>query len=212
MHRFNEFNYFIKNGPIPVNFAGLRGNTRAMQADGWELSIENHRSPDRDTYQIRLAGRHKGMNLRTVSMPQELPAYLMEMRQIGLTGGGMPQLEFSLYVVCESISFMIPERAAPPVFRSADFSSPMLTEFNAMKHINLDECAFFKTYDDSADIYIPKEDLWTTEKHLLAIRDLQKDKQTELRAKARKAEASSRGEHFREYQEEREIKLQLIAI
>jgi hypothetical protein len=204
----NEFNHFLINGPIPVNFAGLRGSTRAMQADGWELAVETDRDMRSDAYRVRLAGRHKGMNLRTVSMPCMIDRYMMRVDPSTY----LPRMEFKLYVCCEAINFVIPEASAGPVFASVNFGSPMMTEFNATKHLNLDECAFFKTYDDSADIYIPKKDLWTTEKHLMAIRDLQKDKQTELRAKARKEGAKQSSSKFGQFAEERDIKLQLIAI
>lgn len=202
----DQLNHFIINGPIPVNFAGLRGTTRAMQADGWELAVESHVDEYRDSYQVRLAGRHKGMNLRTVSMPTLVNRYRMELKE-----SWIPNMNFNLRVCSEAINFVVPEKAVGPVFASVNFGSPMVAEFDAMKHLNLDECAFFKTYDDSADIYIPKEDLWTTEKHLLAIRDLQKDKQTELRAKARK-EGARQSTDFGQFSEDRDIKLQLIAI
>ena len=180
-------NQVLLNAPIEVSFAGLTGTTMSMQRLGWELSLEsmvNHRFGH--GYSYRLAGRHRGMNLRALSYPMEVAIEPTRMHE------AHRMMHFNLHIVAENIIFNVAEMATPS-FLSVDFSSPEFIDIptsSMNKHISLDECAFFKTYnkENESTVYIPKDEIWTTTKHLKAIKELQKDRQDELFKKYREKE------------------------
>ena len=60
-------------------------------------------------------------------------------------------------------------------------------------------------------LFVPKGEIWTMQKHLDAIKEMQKDKQKELRKKARKQKHNVDKFSIKNPEEEN-IKLQIIAI
>jgi len=200
----------LRNAPLTVNFAGLTGNTMSMQSQGWELAIEkNDMASDRGGYQIRIAGRHRGMQLRIVSYPCQIdrsPYALHEM---------LRSIMFNIHICAESINFNLTDMSMAPKFQAVDFSRPEMTELTDVimnAHVSLDQCALFKPFNDNeTTVYVPKDEIWTMEKHLKAIKEMQVDRQKELRTKYRN----------NEYREERgsdpqskyeEVKFQLVSV
>jgi len=210
-NRGGQLDFIIRNAPIPVNFAGLRGNTRTMQDMGWQLALECFANHLNISYDIRIAGKHPGMGLQVLSYPTRFfkPQFTMEM---------VPEMEFNLHLCAEQISI---RSAEMPKFKSIDFSKPQAIPSSDLamdKHFTLEECCIFKPYNDEADIYVPEKKIWTIMEHLKGIKDLQYDKQKELREKAREKRARQYSKEGREMtspnqiNENEEVKLQLVAV
>lgn len=213
MYSHNDIEYFVKNAPLKVSFAGLQGNTRGMQSQGWQIGVEVHRSPEEMAYIIRIAGKHPGMNLRTLSYPIQLDCHMLTVDQ-GLNF--LSHIEINLWVCAEQIVMRCDEA---PKFKQVDWSKPELTSITSEilgKHINLDECCFFKPLNDQVDIYVPENKIHTVMDHLKAITDLQGDKQKEIRAKMmidrRKKECSVSSGEPNSYDQSQEVRLQLVSV
>ena len=77
MRSSNEIKQILVNAPIKVNFAGLRGTTMSMQKDGWELNVEVERCQYMHGFNVRLAGRHQGLQLMMYSGIAQLDFAMM---------------------------------------------------------------------------------------------------------------------------------------
>jgi hypothetical protein len=62
----------FKYVPIPVDFAGLRGDTVSLVKSGWNLSLESHRRHDKDSILFRIAGKHEALRLNFISGSYEV--------------------------------------------------------------------------------------------------------------------------------------------
>ena len=199
----------IVNAPIEVNLRGLRGTTMSMQKDGWQVAVETYRNEYNASFAIRLAAKHPDMNIKTMSMPFE-----MERGPIEVTQRLLPHIRFELFVVASEINFRQHEM---PKFNMVDFSKPSFVpheEIDLGKHFSLEECCFFRPLKDQADLYVPENKIWTIMEHLKGVRELQDDKQKEIRERMlndrRKKENESSINN--NYEQKQEIKLQLVSI
>lgn len=205
----NDIRGIIKNAPIQVNFAGLTGNTMAMQSFGWQLGIETCVSEYMDGYTIRLAGKHPGMDLKCVSYPFRLGRGLELNNEFG------PNMMFDLHICAREIIIHSTEM---PKFRQVDWSKPYfepMENLNLGAHFSFEECLFFRPLNDQTDIYVPEKKIWTIMEGLKEIKELQDERQKEIREKMRKKkrrEGLGLGESPNEYDQRKEVKLQLIAI
>jgi hypothetical protein len=181
----------------------------AMQACGWQLGVETHVPYDRAGYVIRLAGKHPGMDLKCISYPFEMDRGLrLDTRTMSYA------MSFDLHVCAREVVMSVQEA---PRFNQVDFSKPYfepLEKLDIGKHVSLEECLFFRPLNDQTDIYIPEKKIWTVMEHLQQIKELQNDKQKEIREKMRKKRRreGSINNSPNEYDPRREVKLQLIAI
>lgn len=211
-----EFVTILVNSPVKVNFAGLRGNTRDMQVDGWQLNVEVDRMVAAHGYQVRLIGKHTGLNLRLYSGVALIDMYeLYAQRDIHRW---FERIEFpiSAHGVAKNIMMPAPMSTTAKSF-SVNFEEPFIERVSVDKMMSLDDIYFFSSFDQSKTIYIPQEEEYETQKYLDKILASQKDKQKELREKARKKQYRSEAQemsndNFNKDLSKNDIKLQLVAI
>lgn len=179
----------VRNSPIPVNFAGLRGNTREMQSNGWELAIEKQDYAMTGMIGFRVAGRHSGLGLRILSGVSHLDRGLMAEIFRGLADPSKI-MAFDIRICADAITMVVPQNSAPR-FHAVDFgqiscdSVDMGQMINSL-HRDIDDLVFFQPNNESADIYVPEKKIWTLQEQLEEILDTQKEEQAELRERARK--------------------------
>jgi len=185
---YGQENYLVKNAPIPVNFAGLRGNTREMQSQGWELALEKEDYHMTGRVGFRIAGRHSGLGLRILSGVSYLDRNVMFGSDHGVADPSR-MLAFEIRICADAITMVVPENSAPR-FQAVDFgriscSAMDMSQVMHSLHSDIDDLVFFQPNNEQADIYVPEKKIWTLQERLDEILDTQKDEQAELREKAR---------------------------
>lgn len=209
-----ELPYIVKNMPLKVNFAGLSGDTRSMQMQGWEISLSCSEDHSNYGYVISMAMRHRGLNLMAYSSYLGLAMNSME-NMVQYLG----RVEFKLRACSEQINICTNDRDFGMSFRPVDFSRPeyaQITQLEMERHVSLKECVFFKTFNVESTIYVPEKEIWTIEGALAKIKEEQKDRQKELREKHRKKDLSNHsdmgGSGFTNINNTEEVKLQIVAV
>jgi len=208
----SEIHKILVNAPIKVNFAGLIGTTMSMQRDGWELNIEVERHSAMHGYSVRLAGKHRGLDLMMYSGAAVIDVgVMMGRRSFHSWFEGM---EFPIAAQSVAKNIMMPRALPQSVSRfSVDFESPFMAEASTEKLCSLDEIFFFQSSNPDKTIYLPDNKIITMQERLDEIMGEQMEKQKEIREKKRR---QSRGEGeektFNSNPMKEQIKLQLVAI
>lgn len=166
----------IQNYPFRTNFAGLKGDLRSMQSNGWEMAVDTAKQEAFDTLRIRVAGRHRGLNLVLMSGYAELSP-----REWMLSSGlsqYLSNIEIPIKVCAQTVVISLHEA---PQFRSANFKSQMIVEMGPPKQFSLEDFCVFKTFGNETEIYVPEKKIFDVQEYLKDILDSQKDKQSEIR-------------------------------
>lgn len=210
-HTMDGVKQMLVNAPIPVNFAGLKGNTMAMQRDGWQLNVECSISHQHFGYMVRLIGKHPQLNLYMYSGMATLDVATMARESMM---NPALHVEFPIRICAENIHIQLPaynQIQAMPV----DFSRPSIESVN-MQSFHLEDLCVFRPINEKAEIYLPEKEIIDIQGYLDAILDKQKDKQKELREKKRKQRrlksAESEDLFSRKDKQKEEIKMQIVAI
>lgn len=170
MH-FNEGLSLLKNY-AKVNFAGLRGDTRSMQAEGWELSVDTQRDYQRAGYLYRLAGRHPSLNLRLLS-----GVALVDGRQTYM-GNPIGNLEFPIAFAAPNIMINLMDK---PNFSSLNAESIEHFRVGYNERFDLDDLAMFRSYGGEQEIIVPSKKILEVQDYLSEILEQQQEKQREIR-------------------------------
>lgn len=212
----NVMESILVNAPIKVNFAGLRGNTMDMQNNGWQLNVQVERSYQYHGYMVRLAGKHTGLNLRFYSGVATLDIGALYSNNDLRSWYNTMEFPIAASNIAKNIMLPMPVGNTTQSF-SIDFSNPYLIDAPVSRLMNLDEVFFFQGFDEEKSLYLPDELILSTQEYLDKVLEGQKDKQKELREKARKKEYRLEGaecgeEIFNTNLSKRDIKLQLIGV
>ncbi len=214
MHSQDEFKQVLINAPIPVNFAGLRGTTMSMQADGWQLNVETYCRADLHfSYEVRLVGKHPDLRLYFYSGVCLFDGREM-MQSRDYVFDSAIHMEFPICAEHMTKNIMVsraPDVRAYPV----DFSKPFMAKVPMNDMFNLEDLFIFKPMNTEVEIYLPEKEIWTVQKHLDKVLDLQAEKQAEIREKKRKERRHmNNGQEIKpgEQVAKNEVKLQLVAI
>lgn len=197
----------LQGYPFNIELAGLRGNTRSMQENGWEISVDTAELYDRNSYRIRLAGRHLKLNLRILSGSIELDVgYFLRnidspsfrnYHDSSLVGGhrgmqfhtrkgtvnvGLPFDHFVIPIsfVGPSIVVNIPKERFG--WRAVDFTSPEMIR-QEFDHFDLDDIAMFKFVGNEKELFVPEKKIVEVQDYLQDIIKSQEEKQAEIRKK-----------------------------
>ena len=208
----NDIVHILQNTPIPVEFAGLRGDTFQMQQQGWEIVVEWHRMEMHDGYEFSLTGKHRGLNL-----------YFYSGRTMFDRGMVHHQLQqgFVDFAKCLKMPVRIAHCAENMImsmvgqqtstFMSVDFSQPIMNNVQR-KDINLADLVPFRGYNNVNEILVEDKEIWTVQKELDRILAEQKPYQAELREKRRKRMENKGSETNFNENPNGDIKLQLVGI
>lgn len=170
----------------------MSGTTVDLVRNGWELSLVD--SPDPRAYRGRafyFYGNHAGLGLQMKSA-----AMFIE-----------DQIHFDQWVACVRTPILV-EHVAREIRIMVPKANSSVTNWDGaislkreifddvhvkygshiggittMHTMALHHYARFLSVNSESDIFVPKEELWTVEKHLNAIREMQEPKQAELRRK-----------------------------
>lgn len=200
----------LRNSPIPVEYAGLRGTTASMQSQGWQINIEVNRAYEFHGYQIRLFGNHPNQAMQFISYPFSLSIDACMLKS-GILIPEWSPVQF--YLLSPHLSLTVPMREMP-IGKPINFGDMSCEDFNPDmqdRHISLQECMVFKSFNEEATIYVPEDKIWTMEEHLKAIKEIQAPFQKELREKKRKeANRAKAGDPSKN--KATDVKLQLVGV
>lgn len=205
--------HIAQNTPIPVEFAGLRGNTMEMQKQGWEIVVELFHCEHMYGYEFGLTGRHRGLDLYFYS---GRTMFDMKLVHRGIQGGiidFMRCLKMPVRIAHCAPNIVISAVGEMPTsqFMSVDFSQPVMHNMKR-SNLNLEDLVPFRGYNNVNEILIADDRIITIQSQLDGILAGQMEFQSELREKRRKKQKQS-GEPM-DFNENPngEIKLQLVGI
>jgi hypothetical protein len=164
--------------PFKVIWAGWETTTHKLQQCGWMIAAEQH---DMAGGRFRLLMKHEQMQLVALSTFSEFDLHTAQRAQF-FEEGRFPA--FQVTHVVNDIQFRIAEMGMPN-FKQID-AEPQIT-YDQIKSV--DDLNIFKIpLERAEEIIIDKADM-TVVQHLKAIKELQKDKQAEIRESRRKRDA-----------------------
>lgn len=206
MHNMHDQLRYIKNVPLKVDFAGLKGDTMSMQRMGWEFNISCDEDYYHQGFRYHFTGKHAGLGLYLYS------GYVMIDRGSFMKHGVqyLSNIEMPIRACAENISMNVAEM---PSFKPISFASPSLetmTDYQMNRFMSLEECCFFQPMEvDQTLIIEPSE----VQKYMDAILEAQKPKQKELREKYRKKNLRDKGSAYDigESSKSRKVDLRLIS-
>jgi len=215
MHSQESFKRILVNAPIPVNFAGLRGNTANMQADGWQLNVEIYSRPDlRFSYEVRLAGKHPDLGLYFYSGVRLFDGVAMMQDRDYIYNAAL-HMEFPICANHMTQNIIMPASLDVTRF-PVDFSKSYIAEIPKQEMFNMNDLFLFKPMNPEAEIFLPEKEILSVQDHLNAVLEMQSEKQAEIREKKRKERAriGRVGQETKpgELIAKNEVKLQLVMI
>lgn len=164
--------------PVKVNFAGIRGDTRAMVNDGWNLNVYCDKFPHMDGYSIMLAGRHEalGLKMRTGHFFLDRRAIMQMYSNNHYMPHPMEHIEFqtSIENCTQHISINSMEKSSAPIVESWN---GMIECYQPTKTWEFDDFFGFPT---KSAIFIPEKQILTVQQHLDAIMKIQQPTQEEI--------------------------------
>ena len=103
------------------------------------------------------------------------------------------------------------EQSVDP-FKPIDFHAPSVLQTG--DRMNIEDFIPFKPTNSEAEVYIPEKEIWTAQKHMDAILNLQRPKQKELREKKRKEDQRKMREQGRQtsFESKKDVKLKIITV
>lgn len=191
---------FLESAPCPVHWAGWQSDTLTMQRNGWMLAVE------KDTYRgtIRLAATHRARNAFMVSDPVEIRPEFVSGRHAHLREMWAP-IQFHMSHFAGEVTIVC--QGNEPAFVAID-AEPRYVRAKEKRLVDLD---IFRpiTSPQAEEILIEKADMTVIE-HLEAIKNLQSDRQRELREQARRAASREQGDRAPEEAPESQVVVQLV--
>jgi len=163
-------NTFLQSPPCKVEWDGWTSDTWYLQRAGWEFSVE------KDFYRnaIRILMRHAHHGLCAISQFADFQGFEYLVKEC------RSPFHFQIVGMSQRI---IEVRTEAPQFHAID-ATPTMTP---MSQFNMHELNVFRPAPmrEAEEVLVDKADMSVIE-HLEAIKDLQSEKQKELRAKARR--------------------------
>lgn len=169
-----------QNFPFKTHFAGLRGDLHSMQREGWELAVDSQRMMEWDGIKVRVAGKHRALNLILLSGQIVIPT---EMWVRGMENGLMRHLEhmeIPIKVCAQSISIPL---YGSPSFRAVNFAEFGMQELDMgnVRNISLEDLCVFKTFGQETELFVPEKKIIDVQEYLKDILVSQEEKQKEIR-------------------------------
>ena len=163
--------------PALVRWMGWETNTVYLQRTGWEIAIDFSHSDF--TYRMML--RNNQMEMYGISHDSDFMGNRPDRQH------EQPMPEFNIHHMGKSPQIVIQEGGGYRQFQQIDAEPTFVnTEIKSIEDFNIFSVCQHKT----EEVLIEGAD-WGVIEHLEAIKELQKDKQAELRKKSRKKEGSS---------------------
>lgn len=178
----------ILSRPIPIRWAGWESNTLMLQQCGWQIAVEFN--PDCDVY--RLMMRHEQMNMTAMTNERVIDFAVslsnFEHRELAKLPG------FEVMQVAPRLeNARITDNRSWDGFQMIDAKPQMLeTKIERLEDLNIFALAVGK----AEEIVIDKADMSVVD-HLKAIKELQAEKQKQLREKSRQKRRDVGGERVR---------------
>ena len=174
----------ILSRPIGIRWAGWETDTQRLQRAGWRLAVEADVMHER--YWLMM--NHEQMRMTAMTDERRLDYAMTQMRNV-FDQQMLPIFEVR-HVAPTFEIVRVQEYGEWPDFQQIDAEPRMAT--NEVKRIE-DMNIFRLALDHAEEVVIDQADMTVIE-HLQAIKDLQSDKQRELREKARRQRDRERGE------------------
>lgn len=182
-----------------------------MQSAGWELSVDTQRSMNRDTLQIRMAGKHRALNLMLLSGIAEVPTELMSRAHHGRDPSAFLRYfeHLEIPIKCFAHSVTIPLYGTPK-FQAVNFMDFGMRELDpgTIRQFSLEDLCIFKTFDNETELFVPEKKIIDVQEYLKDILISQEDKQREIRQKFLREGDRLTSQHFKnEMQEAPKLRL-----
>lgn len=143
-----------------------------MHHNGWDFAVSEHRDYGMPSFAFACRHREAKLYMYTNPIPRE------EVERCKSDPTFTPSV---VAIQCaHEVSIHLSER---PNLSAIDFT-PSIVPMSEV--VSLEDLMPFCGVDAESEVFIPKEEIWTVQKHLSAVAEMQKDKQKELREKARK--------------------------
>lgn len=178
-----------------------------MQSAGWEVSVDSTRSEHRHSLQVRVAGRHRALNLMLLSGILELDIGIW-MR--GVQGDLMRHLEYMEIPIKVCAQQVVIPLYGTPKFGAVNFADFGMRELDpaSVRTISLEDLCVFKTFNNETELFVPEKKIIDVQEYLKDILISQEDKQKEIRQRMmRDSERLSKSHFINEMQEAPKLRL-----